>query len=178
MKEVWKDVVGYEGIYRVSSLGRVRSLDHFVKHSNGRDRIQKGRFLKRQFSLKGYFFVSLSRSKKRFHTGVHRLVAMAFIKNPNNKSQVNHIDGNKINNRPSNLEWCTNQENSIHAHRNNLITTNKGEDHHQAKLTNQEVRELKRRLLNGETGAQLAKEYKLSGAAVSKIKLNKTYINI
>lgn len=104
MEEIWKDIDGYIGKYQVSNLGKVRSLPR-----NGTVRYK--RILKIQTDRKGYNYVSFH--KKKFK--VHRLVAEAFIPNPENKPQVNHIDGNKINNCVNNLEWATAQENIQHS---------------------------------------------------------------
>lgn len=103
-EEIWKDVVGYEGLYQVSNLGRVKSL--------GFDKWHKGRVIKPHFDgLKHYLFVQLHKNKTSKKINVHRLVAKAFIPNPNNLPQVNHKDENKTNNNASNLEWCTNEYN-------------------------------------------------------------------
>lgn len=104
-KEIWKDVVGYEGYYEVSNFGNVRSIDRYVNHSSGGERISKGKYLKQQI-LKGYKRVQLSKERKVKHHFVHRLVAFAFIPNPNNLPEINHIDEDKTNNNVENLEWC------------------------------------------------------------------------
>lgn len=178
MEVIWKDVKGYEGIYKVLNFGVIKSLDHNVFHSNGRHRIQKGRILKTHISKKGYVMVCLSKKGKRLHTGVHRVVATAFVPNKNLKPQVNHIDGNKKNNNYKNLEWCTNSENQIHAVKNNLIKHNLGENHHMAKLSNNEV--LKVRTLNkiGFSCKELAKDYSVSETAMSNILRKITYKNV
>ena len=112
---MWKDIEGYEGLYQVSNKGEVRSLDHYRKGRNGHEQIVRGRILKINTSYGNYGSVMLSKNgvTKRFY--VHRLVALAFIPNPQCLPIVNHIDGNKHNNHVENLEWCTAQENVHHA---------------------------------------------------------------
>lgn len=105
MEEIWKDVVGYEGFYEVSNLGRVRSL---------REHVPKGKILT-PFDNGGYDRVTFRINYKQKNLLVHRLVAKAFIPNPCNKEVVNHKDGNKKNNCVSNLEWVTKEENTVHA---------------------------------------------------------------
>ena len=101
--EVWRDIPGYAGRYQVSDLGRVRSRERGT--------------LKPFICRNGYHIATLSRGGHRFRVGVHRLVALAFLPNLEDKPQVNHIDGNKSNNRPENLEWCTCSENNLHRRR-------------------------------------------------------------
>lgn len=105
MKEIWKDVIGYEELYQVSNLGKVRSFPRKGTHT------KKINLLKPSKNKKGYLQVSLSKNKNRKTISIHRLVAQTFIDNPNNLPQVNHIDGNKLNNCVDNLEWCTNEYN-------------------------------------------------------------------
>ncbi|MBR9655771.1 NUMOD4 motif-containing HNH endonuclease [Bacillus cereus] len=138
---VWKDVVGYEGLYQVSNLGEVRSYDRKVPTRNpDKFAIRKGRILSQMTSRNGYKKLSLTRDvSDKKQPMVHRLVAEAFLPNPENKPFVNHIDGNKSNNRLDNLEWVTEQENADHASRTGLLPEawNKGlrykrEDVHKA----------------------------------------------
>ncbi len=120
MNEIWKDVIGFEGLYQVSNLGRVKSLDRKVNSRYGINRIISGKILKKLINTKGYLYVDLKRKCKGKKHLIHRLVAQAFIPNPENKPQVNHIDGNKQNNCVSNLEWNTISENQQHAFANHL----------------------------------------------------------
>lgn len=110
MKEEWRDIKGYEGRYQVSSLGRVKSLARKKGWCIARERL-----LTLWEQHKGYLVADLSDGNGgRRHRPVHRLVAEAFISNPENKPQVNHKNGNKHDNRVDNLGWMTNYENHIH----------------------------------------------------------------
>lgn len=111
MSEVWKPVVGYEGYYEVSSLGRIRSVKRTVKGIDGKN-YRLNSAIKRQFDNgKGYYYVSLCVNGVQKPMVVHRLVAKAFLPNPDNLPEVNHKDENPLNNRADNLEWCTRQYN-------------------------------------------------------------------
>lgn len=116
--EEWRDVKGFEGSYQVSNLGRVRSLDRYVEYNNHGTFTKlfcKGIILKHQLDHDGYCRINFGTSRNRKTTGIHRLVAEAFIPNPDNLPCVNHIDGNKENNTVENLEWCTVEYNNHHA---------------------------------------------------------------
>jgi hypothetical protein len=116
--ENWKPVKGYEGIYEVSDLGRVRSIDRVVADSRGCVHPVKGRIMKTGLHYKGYVRLMLSNGQEREHGHfVHRLVAEAFIPNPDGLPEVNHKDENKANNRADNLEWCTHRANSQYGSR-------------------------------------------------------------
>lgn len=112
MNEIWKDVKGYEKLYSVSNEGRVKNkyTGKILKPSNDKD---------------GYLLLGLRQNKKTNMKRVHRLVAEAFINNDEHKPQVNHIDGNKINNCVNNLEWCTDMENKHHAYKTGLYSGKK-----------------------------------------------------
>lgn len=115
--EEWKDVNGYEGMYQVSSFGRVRSVDRVVKHNDSYRRI-KGRDIVLRNHGCGYKMVNLWKNNNVRIAYVHRLVAEAFIPRVLGKNEVNHIDNNKSNNNVENLEWCTQSENVTHAYMN------------------------------------------------------------
>jgi alpha-N-acetylglucosamine transferase len=110
MKEIWKDIPDYEGLYQISNLGRVKSLDRITRNGNG-NFTKKGRILKNIINNKGYYYVHLKKEGSNKKIYVHRLVAQAFIPNKNNKEEVNHIDCNPANNKVDNLEWVTHKEN-------------------------------------------------------------------
>ena len=105
--EIWKDIKGYEGLYQVSNLGNVKSLSRYHH--------KKEQILKPNLKNDGYYETTLLKNGKPKWIRTHRLVAMAFIPNLENKPQINHKDGNKLNNCVENIEWVTNQENIDHA---------------------------------------------------------------
>ena len=111
MEEIWRDIKGYEGLYQVSNLGRVRSLDRFISQKNNSGpykRLIKGKLLKNGKNSQKYLLVVLSKpNNKPKVIHIHRLVAEAFIPNPENLPCVNHKDEDKQNNMVENLEWCT-----------------------------------------------------------------------
>jgi len=133
MKEIWKDIECYVDLYRISNYGNVYSF--------GNSKNVKPSKMKGWINKYGYRMVDLYKDKKCKHHFVSRLVAQHFIDNPKDKKQVNHIDGNKLNNNIKNLEWVTNKENKEHAKQNNLIAC--GERHGMAKLKAEHVKEIR-----------------------------------
>lgn len=113
--EEWRDVKGYEGIYMVSSLGRVKSLDRVVERNNGKKARIKGKILSLSKMRNGYLMVSLYKNGNYKNKMVHQLVALSFIRKVKGKNEVNHINHIRDDNKLSNLEWCTHQENMIDA---------------------------------------------------------------
>lgn len=107
INEFWKDIIGYEGLYQVSNLGNVKSLNY---HRTGQEKL-----LSLRISSHGYLLINLYKDGKYICHSVHRLVAEAFLPNTNNYPEVNHIDKNKLNNNVDNLEWCTRKYNQNHA---------------------------------------------------------------
>lgn len=124
-KEIWKPIIGYVGLYEVSSHGNVRSLKRAVTRKNNTLHTVQAKILKFGFTIsdktKGYHTVALSGVGKLRTFKVHRLVAIAFCDGFKKGLSVNHIDGNKLNNHYTNLEWCTHQENSKHAFETGLL---------------------------------------------------------
>lgn len=121
--EIWKDVIGYEGVYKVSNLGRIKSVSRI--DSLGRKRKEK--IMKGSFDKDGYIISTFRHLGTKKIIKFHRLVATAFIANIENKPYVNHINGIKNDNRACNLEWCTAKENSVHAVKMGLNNPTKGE---------------------------------------------------
>ena len=112
--EVWRDVKGFEGLYQVSNMGRMKIL----AHTNKRGYKRKGKIMKLSFNAYGYRQVGIFKNGKRYTRRVHRLVAQAFIPNPNNYPIINHKDEVRTNNKVSNLEWCTVEYNNNYGTRN------------------------------------------------------------
>lgn len=112
MDEIWKDVVGYEGLYQVSNYGRIKSLYNYKRNGTN---ILTPRY------KHGYYQIGLRKNKKRKWLAVHRLVAKAFIPNPENLPCVNHKDENKTNNCVYNLEWCTHSYNNTYHNRHKKV---------------------------------------------------------
>lgn len=143
MKEFWKPIKNYEGYYKVSNLGRIRSLDRKVTVWFGK-RKYIGTFVNGEINRDGYNRVQLNVAEKglreRFY--VHRLVAEAFIPNLENKPFINHKDGNKLNNSIENLEWCTSQENHQHEYETGLGA--RGERQWKHKLNEEQVLNIRR----------------------------------
>lgn len=171
MNEVWKDIEGYEGIYRVSNLGRVKSLDRL----DGSGAFRKSRLLKLSLASVGYFRVNLCAKGKYESLYVHRLVAKAFIPNIDNKPSVNHIDGNKKNNSINNLEWVTPKENTTHAISNGLMFNGVLSN---LKLSPMIVIEIKKRLEQGESRRSIANSIGVSFGAVRDIDVRRSWKHI
>lgn len=115
-EEIWKDIKGYEGLYQVSSFGRIKSLERYITFINrwgGTNKVKlQEKILKHHFNNRGYCTLTLYKNGKSYHKLVHRLVGETFIPNINNLPEINHKDENKLNNSVSNLMWCTRQYNN------------------------------------------------------------------
>lgn len=161
MTEEWKAIAGYEGFYEVSNLGCVRSVDRVVEHAHGRRRCE-GKVLFLRTNKLGYLQINLSKDGKYRTHLVHRLVAIAFIANPDGLPMVNHIDGVKSNNAAVNLEWADDFANKAHAIRVGTITKYK------KLLSAAEVDEI-RSLAGTMTQAEIAKRFGTTQTNISLI---------
>lgn len=140
--EIWLDIPGYDGIYQVSNLGRLKSYDRLVDYGKIKA-IRKGRVLASREGKLGYLYNVFSVDLKRKTVKPHRIVAEVFIPNPHNKPCVNHINGIKSDNRVENLEWVTYKENVDHAFKTKLKSGIKGEKSHLSKLKKYQVDEIR-----------------------------------
>lgn len=113
----WKEIPGYEGYYKINTLGIVKGINRVIKHSTGSDKVWKGKYILQSSNEAGYQMVSLAKQGKITQSLIHRLVAQTFIPNPENKPCVNHLNGIKSDNFIDNLAWCTYSENELHSYR-------------------------------------------------------------
>lgn len=168
IEEIWKEssIPGYF----VSNLGGFRG--------------RSGKPIKQQIHKNGYYVYAMypeGRKGKCKCVKIHRLVAEAFVPNPENKPFVNHIDGNKLNNNITNLEWCTNQENVIHAYKMGLCKIKRGEDNHWSKLTNEQAEWIRKHYIprDKQFGSRaLGRKFNISHQQILDIVNNKSYKNV
>lgn len=166
--EIWKPVVGYEGLYEVSNLGNVKSVDKVVQTKRG-SRHYPERRLSEWVDHKNYKTVLLCKNGKQRTTKVHRIVAEAFIENPLGYKQINHIDCDKRNNNVSNLEWCNNSRNQKHAYEHGLNTPRQGELNGGHKLVEKQVIEIRRLYDKGVDVSELSKRYCVTKTQIRRI---------
>lgn len=182
--EIWKDINGYTGLYQISNFGRVKSLRRYVRGNGSSVRLIEERILIHSVNPKGYPFVSLNKKNEKHNFRIHRLVAESFIPNPDFKPQVNHKDGNKLNNHFTNLEWCTNGENQIHAFKNGLnyisdnhILANKNKGLKRRRLSKEDIIEIKRLRSVGKTYRFIGEKFGISIKFTEQIIKGKKYVN-
>lgn len=171
--KIWKKIPEFT-LYEISNYGEIKTFNH---RNKGKEAIMKP-----ALDAGGYLRTMLIGDDKKYHTvKVHRLVAKAFLENPENKPQVNHINGIKSDNRVSNLEWSTPSENVKHSY--NFLNRERlhGEKNHEASLTDAQVIEIRKNYVRGktsnnrETKAEIAKKYNTSFAVIKRIVSNKTW---
>lgn len=175
MEEVWKKVNDFGGIYEVSSYGNIRSIDREVPHFRGGIVKRKGVLLKQN---KSGHYLSVSLTADRITKSVHRLVAIAFIPNPDNLPEVNHIDCNKKNNRLENLEWVTKKGNAEHAVKNGLLPCHKGANNNMAVINDDIARQIKKLILEGHRNADIGRMVGVDRSIVGHIKRGSTWNHI
>jgi hypothetical protein len=150
--EEWRDIEGYNELYKISDAGNV---------------MRDGRLRKLRPNKRGYVRINLSKDGKIKVYMVHRLVAIAFLPNPENKPQVNHKNGIRSDNRLVNLEWCSQSENQLHAFKNELQIGNNGQSNGHAKLTNEDVINI-RKNFNGDY-KDFANKYSVSQESIRRV---------
>ena len=170
--EVWKDVKNYEGYYIVSSMGKVKSLDRIVLGKNGVSSFRSGKLKSNVIDRWGYLLVLLSKNNKQKLCRIHRLVAEAFIPNPENKPHIDHINTDKKDNWVGNLRWCTRSENM-----NNPLTKEKCREMNKGKHRSEETKKKisesgKGRILSEESKKKIGKG---NGKLVYCIELEKIF---
>jgi len=170
MIEKWKSIEGYDGVYEVSNTGKI-----FRKIAC---RKAKSRLIG-HLSPQGYQFVVLCKNKIKSKHPVHRLIAQYFIGNPpKNKYSINHKDGNKLNNISSNLEYCSQKENTRHAIKNGLWK-NKGTDHWKSRLSEKDIKEIRKIYKTGQISqTELGKRYKVTQPAIYSIVTRKLWSHV
>ncbi len=176
--EIWKDIDGLEGEYQVSSFGRVKSLSRWIGTSLHEDRI-----LAQSKTKDGYLKVRLSSKKKNIDwtRRVHRLVAEAFIPNPNGLETVNHKDGDKENNRVDNLEWMDRKDQLFHAYQLKLKKPSQGATNTQSKLSEEDVRYIREHYVRNskEFGTvALSRKFRVSNRVIGLVTRGLSYKNV
>jgi len=177
MEEIWKDIKDFEGLYQVSNFGRVKSLAKSWNLQNGKYFSKEEKIMIGGFNTFGYRHVTLMKNNKAYCKKIHRLVAEAFLDNPNNYPQVNHINGIKSDNRLENLEWCNQSHNMQHAMSIGLKTMRTCEKASRAILTNAQVLEI-RQLKDKLTGVEIAKIYNVSKHTIYNIFRNRSWYDL
>jgi len=171
MEEMFRPIKGFVGIYEISSFGRVKALS--IRKLRGRFfRKSPDKILKAPINSSGYRLVCLQHNHNRKYCSVHRLVATAFIPNIENKSQVNHINGVKTDNRVENLEWCTPKENIKHSIDCGLKPNISGENSIKARLVNEDIYFIRSSDLSEK---ELAIKFNINRSAINKIKRRETW---
>ena len=178
MKEVWKPIRGFEVLYEVSNLGRIRSLDKIVDRSTKGRFLQKGKLLTPCDRGNDYLRVCIRIKNKQTTFSVHREVAVAFLGDPpSNSHQVNHKNGNKQDNRAKNLEWVTPKENTIHAAKSGLHP--RGERSGMAKLTDKKVARIRKLYSSGKySQTKLGAMFNVSQVLVGQIVHRKIWTHV
>lgn len=176
MKELWKEIKGYDGFYKISNHGRILSTGGQCGTVHRKPLIRKT-----GMTRDGYENIPLNAKGKNKTYRVHRLVAEYFIPNPENKETVNHIDGDKLNNHVSNLEWATREENIQHSYDLGLKKADKGSSNVNAKLTDSQVREIRKEYkpyCREKGTVALGEKYGVTNRVIGLVVRGKSYTNV
>jgi len=176
--EIWKSIEKFDNQYEVSNEGRVRSKQAVILRSNGRQHTRASKILKPADSGRGYYGGAVCVNKKMTTYKVHRLVAEAFCDRLGEDLEVNHIDGNKLNNRAENLEWVTRSENVKHAVRTGLLPVTRGSQRTQATIDESQVREIKRLMAQGVQRKQICEQVGCSIHVYKDIQRGKSWNHV
>lgn len=170
--EIWKDVLGYEGLYKISNLGNVLSCRK--KHGNY---FWKEFKMATHFDGSGYRFVVLQKEKEKKQPKLHRLIAEHFIPNSNNYPIVNHINGIKSDNSIENLEWCTQSQNILHSFKNGM-SSQLGSKNAYSKLKEIDVLEIRKLVKNNFSRKSIAFKFNISLPTICDIIKLKTWKHV
>jgi hypothetical protein len=174
MIEKWKDISGFEGKYQISNIGRVRSLDRITNN-----RQFKGAIKTPQISNTGYYRVHLcTENRKTKPFSIHRLVATHFLPSIGGKNVVNHIDGDKLNNRLDNLEWVTISENTKHSYDTGLQIMGRSEKNPASKYTEGQIREVKKLSKMNYSRKHISEATGVSRAMIHSVLKNKSWTHV
>ena len=183
MEEVWKDIEGYEGLYQVSSLGRVKSLKRLITRKYGykkREQRINEKLLRFSNNSKGYSQFKINKLGKQKTFRAHTLVARAFIPNHKKHEEINHKNGIKTDNRVENLEWCTRQENIDHAWKKGLVKNiQNGEKINTSKLTEKQVLEIREKYGSKKCNySEIARKYNVWSSTISRVINKETWKHV
>ena len=176
MNEIWLPIIGYEGYYEVSNLGKVKRVKQYQPSCRKKGITHRSNTLKNCVNNRGYVRLLLSKDGVSKSFKLARLVAFHFIENPNNLPYVNHIDGNKTNDISTNLEWCSQAENVQHAYEHQLRKTSEGIGH-RIRLNKEDATNIREIYNNKELNQrEIAEKYNVSLATINGIINNKIWI--
>ena len=178
LNEEWRDVSGYEDYYQVSSLGRLRSCDRVIFDGRWGDRFRKGALMKPALNARGYIFAVLCKHGKCSTLAIHSLVARAFLGDRPDRCEVNHIDGNRLNNSASNCEYVTPSQNMLHAYAKGLVKPKRGELNGCSILTDTKVLEIRELAFQGLKDSEIAPLFGISRVTVYDVRIRRTWKHI
>lgn len=171
----WKPVIGYEEKYEVSSHGSVRSIDRTMTNALGQSRYYKGKTLKQRIR-NGYPVVDLWNINPKT-VSVHRIVAEAFVPNPDNKPEVNHVNGTKTDNIATNLEWVSRSENAAHAYQSGLTHASPvyGSDNGNSRLNHKSAESIRKMSAEGKSSYEIAKRFGVNPSTIQRVLRRETW---